>query len=338
MILTLRQTLADSSNCPNANDEALQFGDQTSSKWIKTYLKGAVNRLSRHLPKMHLTPELVYGMQTLCAHETFTLGESNFCHLFTMKEWEGFEYASDLLQRGNYAFGSPTARAQSLGYLVELLARIEEKAPSNSILPLPLPPSLNKTLDDDTSTFPVDQPIHVDFTHQSNILHLLTALNFSFLDAVKLTEDSLVQKRAFYASHIVPFAARLVFEVGKFWPLSLLEGLLTPPSPHQVIDCPTSGKHSQSYIRTLLNDAILPMGSAQGCSLGPASSSSSSSHKQSAARKDGLCPLDDFLAFFKDEVIMENWGQEAQVACHGRNGTDFVIPASGPNNGTVSLL
>lgn len=280
-----------------------------------------MRRLSRHLPKMHLTPQLVFGMQTLCAYETFTLGESNFCHLFTMKEWEGFEYASDLLQRGNDAFGSPTARAESLGYLVELLARIENKTPSNNILPLPLPPSLNKTLDDDAAAFPIDQPIHVDFTHHTNILHLLTALNFSFLDAVKLTEDSLVQKRAFYASHIVPFAARLVFEV---------------------IDCPTSAKHSQSYIRTLLNDAILPMGASQGCSPpGPSSSPSSPIHKQSstaAARKDGLCPLDDFLAFFKDEVIMGNWGQEAAVACHGKNGTDFFVPEGGPNNGTVSVL
>lgn len=77
----------------------------------------------------------VYNAQQLCSYETVALGYSKFCGLFTYQEWLDFEYSIDLDFTGTYGFLSPTARAVGVGYVEEVLARINHhliKKPTGS--------------------------------------------------------------------------------------------------------------------------------------------------------------------------------------------------------------
>lgn len=103
--------------------------------------------------------------------------------------------------------------------------------------------------------------------------------------------------RTFVLSHITPFAARLYFEI---------------------VECSngTSTSNSTQYIRTILNDAVIPMDKGQGC----------------PSTTDGLCPLDDFVTYQQNHAVE---AANFNVACFGVNGTDFTITGPSIRNGTV---
>ena len=67
--------------------------------------------------------------------------------------------------RYNSAFGSPVARAQGIGYVQELVARLTHTPieTHNS--------TTNSTLDDNPVTFPLGQSLYVDATHEVVILN-----------------------------------------------------------------------------------------------------------------------------------------------------------------------
>lgn len=67
--------------------------------------------------------------------------------------------------RYDSAFGSPVARVQGLGYLQELVARLTHTPieTHNS--------STNATLDDSSITFPLNQSLYVDATHEVVVLN-----------------------------------------------------------------------------------------------------------------------------------------------------------------------
>lgn len=97
-------TLAPYDTCNNSN--TIDVGDlYLRPEWDKKYLADAVQRLQPYT-NLNLNAALVYGMQALCAYETVGLGYSNFCKLFTRKEWEGFEYDLDLQFQGEYVLNS----------------------------------------------------------------------------------------------------------------------------------------------------------------------------------------------------------------------------------------
>jgi hypothetical protein len=70
------------------------------------------------------TAEYAFEAQQLCAYETVALGYSSFCALFTYQEWLGFEQTDDIQFQGQFGFSSPTGRAVGVGYVAEVLARL----------------------------------------------------------------------------------------------------------------------------------------------------------------------------------------------------------------------
>jgi hypothetical protein len=139
---------------------------------------------------------------------------------------------------------------------------------------------------------PNDQPIFVDFTHDDIILSVLTALNFTQVVGDYLPANSSDPNRTFVLSHITPFAARLVFEVA---------------------NC-----GGQRYIRAILNDALVPLDQAQGCS---------------SALPNGSCLLSDFVDYQSANAVQ---AANFDKACFGVNGTDFTITGPTVSNGTIA--
>lgn len=60
---------------------------------------------------------------------------------------------------GDYGFGSPSGRAQGIGYVMELEARLRSTLIHSSDT------SVNYTLDDNTDLFPFGQPLYFDMSH-----------------------------------------------------------------------------------------------------------------------------------------------------------------------------
>lgn len=101
------------------------------------------------------------------------MGYSNFCDLFTLTEWKGYEYAFALQLTGNNLFQSPTGRAVGIGYVEEFLARLERRYIFTSDT------QVNTTLDNNPTTFPLDQTLYFDFSHVATISGVLTAFGIT---------------------------------------------------------------------------------------------------------------------------------------------------------------
>lgn len=278
-------TLAPYETCNNS--DTLTVGDNyLVPTWNAIYLPNITQRLAPYVSGLNLTDDMTFGMLSLCAYETAALGYSQFCSLFSSDEWRSFEYSLDLEFQGDYGIMNPTGRAQGIGWVSEFLNRV-----TNSTFNASRVTTENSTLDSSSTTFPLDQSIYADFTHDDVIVSVLTALNYTQVIGEQLDPTYPDPDRTFVLSHITPFAARLVFEIVE-----------------------STGANSTKYIRTLLNEAVIPFSSAQGCPEGEA-----------------LCPLNDFINFQRAHAYQD---ANFNKACFGKNGTDFTI--TGPvTNGTV---
>jgi len=107
----------------------------------------------------------------------------------------------------DYAYGNPTGRAQGIGYVQELLARLNHTLITSSSS------SVNSTLDDNPKTFPTDQPFYADFSHDDIIILVLTTLSVDyFYDPPSLIQFPPNPNRHFILSNLTPFGARLITE------------------------------------------------------------------------------------------------------------------------------
>ncbi|ODQ67934.1 phosphoglycerate mutase-like protein [Nadsonia fulvescens var. elongata DSM 6958] len=202
-------------------------------EWVNYYLNETVIRLQNYLPGINLTNTEVYNMQQICTFETASIGYSSFCDLFSDEEWQGYEYVDDLEIYYWDSFGSGEyATVFGAGWASEFIARLEGKlitTPANGV---------NVTLTNNTETFPVNQPFYLDMSHDLDIIFMLTVMDLDFLKQ-ELSSTSMDPARQFMVSRLVPFGARLVFEV--------------------------LGCGSDRYIRAKLNDRVLPLGSMKYC-------------------------------------------------------------------------
>lgn len=257
-------SLAGFYQCPNSNKPASRGGDAASAQWRATYLQDATARFRKQISGYDWTVDDSFNAQALCAYETVALGYSSFCGLFTWEEWQGYEYAIDLAFSGNNAFQSPTGRAVGIGWQQELLARLQHHyitGPAGNV---------NYTLDSMASTFPLYQKLNFDFSHDTNIMAILTALGFKQFSA-PLPADRIVPHEL-VVSHLEPFAARLDIEI------------IDAPRPVKAsrtgdADPYSSGEPTQ-YIHFVLNQRTIPLGR---------------SFPECGDRDDGWCDLQTFL-------------------------------------------
>ena len=86
-------TLASNFACPNAGKKWATPGVGNTQRWIEKYLKDAKGRLEKHVQgsKLAFDEKLLNGMQQLCSYDTVAFGQSDFCGLFTSREWEDYE-------------------------------------------------------------------------------------------------------------------------------------------------------------------------------------------------------------------------------------------------------
>jgi hypothetical protein len=259
-------SLAGYFQCPNSNTGVSAVGTNAMTQWASIYLANATARIAPQISGYNWTVTDSYNAQSLCAYETVALGYSAFCSLFTYEEWQGYEYSVDISFAGNNAFQSPTGRAVGIGWVEELLARLQHHTINKPTA------NVNWTLDSSTATFPVDQKLNFDFSHDTNIMSILTA--FGFTQFAPLLPATHIVPHDLIVSHLEPFGARLDIEVIN--------------TPHPVLPNRTHNAGSAynatggptQYIHFILNQRTLPLGK---------------SFAPCGDRTDGWCELGTFL-------------------------------------------
>lgn len=282
---TWNNTLAGYFDCPNSNGYTNEGGTNATTNWYEIYLADATERLAKFAgPEFNWTAEDSYNAQSLCAYETVALGYSSFCGLFTYEEWEGYEYSVDINFAGNNAFQSPTGRAVGAGYVAEIQARLENHLITETTA------QVNTTLDSQNSTFALaeDQNLFFDFSHDTNIMGIITAFGLTQFAEV-LPDDHIKQDRSLIVSHMEPFGARLDIEI-----------IDTP--------APLSGKRSDGdkyldgdatkYVHFILNQRTIPLGA---------------SYSDCGNRDDGWCEMSTFL----DQLSTKVAEAEYEYSCFG---------------------
>ncbi len=190
-----------------------------------------------------------------------------------------YSYSIDLNFYGSSSFGAPTGRAVGIGWVQEVLARLQNHTLGYS------GSQINTTLDNNTVTFPLNQTLYFDFSHDTNIMSILTAFGFRQF-AGFLNQTSYPGPHNLTVSHLEPFAARLDIE------------LIKTPSPLAADRTYTEGNET-TYIHFILNQRTLPLGiNFPECDAG---------------RLDGWCELDLFLEAQKGSTELAQY----DYACNG---------------------
>jgi hypothetical protein len=230
--------------------------------------------------------------QALCAYETVAVGFSHWCGLFTYEEWEAFGYSLDIAFAGGTGFLSPVGRAIGIGYVQEVLARMQHHVVSSPTA------QINTTLDRSTVTFPTHQALNLDFSHDSNIISILVSFGLTqfadFLPPTRILPD-----REFVMAYLEPFAGRLDIEVIQ---------APAPVNPHRsaAINEVYENGPPTSYVHFVLNQRTVPLGR---------------SLKECGERDDGWCEMNTFLEVQKVQIEMA----EFEWACFG----DYEMPEYG---------
>jgi len=256
-------TLAAYDVCPNANNAIGSFGTTQAAKWAKIYTPPIIQRLQPFITGVDFSTTDIVAMQQICAYESVTLGFSRFCGLFTEGDWESFEYFIDLQFWYSNGPGGSTVAAEGIGYASEFISRLTQTRITQ------FDTSVNATIVSNPITFPFNQPIFVEASHDTIISAVAVALNLTSLaSSGPLPTDHIKRNRQWIISHIAPLATNLVA---------------------QVLSCPSSDSSSSSgptHVRWIINDAVVPLTGVKGC--GP--------------NKHGLCDLPTYISGMQERI------------------------------------
>ncbi|KAF9884788.1 hypothetical protein FE257_001278 [Aspergillus nanangensis] len=294
-------------SCPHATSYmASDALTKPTATWISIYLAERTSALRKLTGSYNWTVSDTHNAQTLCAYETVSYGYSSFCQLFTFAEFEGFGYVMDLMFASMVGFQNPAGRAQGIAWVEEFLARVEGHTLQTTAT------NANMTLDTNPETFPVDQKLYLDFSHDAGVVAALTAFGFRQF-AQFLPPTGPPRNHQFQTSKIVPFAGRTNIEIIR--------------APQKVV-ARRSGKGERrdrvyvegtgetSYVHFLQNQRTLPL---------------HASFPECEYRDDGWCELDTFMAVQKKSLEKAKF--ECFIVRHGE--TEWSL--NGRHTGTTDL-
>jgi hypothetical protein len=318
---TENNTLASYDSCFEDDLQSSDLGDlDLLFQYVPLYIGAATARVNQYAPEgFTFNDNDTYAMQSICAYENGYIGQSDFCGLFTLEEWQAFEQTLDIEYYYDYSFGSPTGRAQGLGYQQELLARLTNQyiTSSNS--------SINSTITNNADDFPLGRPFYADFTHDDIIISVLTSMSVDyFREHPNLQQYPPDPNRHFILSHLTPFGGRLITEV-----IGCADADPVAQHSHRTQYYPGQYGYDPSnapnkFIRMRLNNGIVPLNTIRtGECLG---------------RTDGMCALDKFLASQWEAEKLANY----QFACFANytiidptNGNDYDGTITNTTGGVI---
>jgi len=286
-------TLAAWDTCPN-NDYSYGYTQYAEMKDYKSkYLASALERFNSQVESgFQFTAEDLYEFQQFCAYETNNLGFSKFCNLFSQKEWEEYNYYQSVTNYASGSFGNPMGRALGVGWVEEFIDRLTNTTYSPSTQA-----EQNSTLDSNPIYFPLGQSLYMDFTHDSQIVSIITALGFEQFKTNWTFKGPDHDQQNFESSKITPFAAQLAFEI--------IECDAEVPADRSSESI--NGTSSTKYVHAILNDNTLSL--------------SINIPDYCESRVDGWCKFENFVEYLGTLYDTAQY----EFACDGKyNYTEIV--------------
>lgn len=247
----LNNTLQDGM-CPEAGTP-----DEQTQIWVDVFAAPIAERLNQIASGADLSAGDAASLIPLCAFETLAQEETSpFCALFSLEEFQQYEYLTDLEKYYNRGYGQRLGPVQGVGYINELLARLTGKPVRDNT-------QTNRTLDGSPRTFPLDRTIYADFSHDNLMVAVFSAMGL-FKQPSDLDPTKLNPSRTWIASELVPFSSRMV-----------VERMQCHDYSSSSVRRRVRGQE-ETYVRVLVNDALQPLEFCGGDS-------------------QGLCRLDAFV-------------------------------------------
>ncbi|POS88367.1 hypothetical protein EPUL_000106 [Erysiphe pulchra] len=315
-------TLAPYISCKNflSKTELRRMGSLLQKDYIEDYITEAKERVQNLAPDgLNLNKDDVHAMQLLCAYETAFIGASSFCKLFSEEEWSGFARSAEILFYYTFNYGNPTGRAQGIGYVQEMLARLNHSLITSSSS------SVNSTLTGNPATFPTNQAFYADFSHDDVLISALAALSIEYFHSPpNVTQYPPESDSKHTLSQVIPFGARLVTET-----IGCDSANPKPrrfPTIHYKFgqDGYEASKATHKFVRMRLNNGIVPLNTIRDGVCGD----------EKTGRIDGMCALKDFVSNQEKITALANY----QYACFANytiddstRGKDFdgtIFPSS----------
>lgn len=147
---------------------------------------------------------------------------------------------------------------------------------------------INTTLDNNTITFPTNQALNLDFSHDAAIISILVAFGITQF-AEHLPTSSIKHDREFIMSHLMPFAGRLDIEIIK---------APAPVNPDRSSNKVYMDGGPTGYVHFVLNQRTVPLGK---------------SHEECGERDDGWCELETFMKVMEEQIGRADY----DFACFG---------------------
>ncbi|OAV96730.1 hypothetical protein, variant [Puccinia triticina 1-1 BBBD Race 1] len=223
----------DNNSCPNreSRDEKHQ--------WLEIFGKQVTERLNLLATDAHLNNQDTLALMQLCIFDSLADRKlSRFCGIFENLDWAGYGYYYDLEKYYDHGLGNRLGQAEGIGYVAELIARLtgDRKWVKHD------ESKVNQTLDQSSTTFPLDQSGYVDFSHDNQMIGILAALGLQVHEPLPGTGPPPSDK-IWDVSKWMPFSSRLTTEKmicghqnKQFVRFVLNDVILIPP-------CKTSDKH-----------------------------------------------------------------------------------------------
>lgn len=203
------------------------IGPAATKAFLSTSAPPITSRLNAGLPGANLSNTDTLNLMDLCPFNTVastsspssnpntppTPGLSPFCRLFTTPEWSSYNYLQTLSKFYSFGPGNPLGPTQGVGFVNELVARLTDT-------PVMDHTSTNSTLDGNDSTFPLGMKVYADFSHDSDMTAIFSAMGLyngtgtgNGMGLLSTSAMETVDETGGYsASWTVQFAARAYFE------------------------------------------------------------------------------------------------------------------------------
>ncbi|KAH7030871.1 histidine phosphatase superfamily [Microdochium trichocladiopsis] len=196
--------------CP-AFELGSDLGHKAQEVFAGVFATPITARLNDNLPGANLSAADTISLMDLCPYETVAdrYGRpSRICDIFSPQEWADYDYFQSLGKWYGYSSGNPLGPTQGVGFANELIARLTRQ-------PVDDHTTTNSTLDSSPETFPLDQSLYADFSHDNDMAAMFGALGLYNATAPldKYTrQDPRETTKGFAASWTVPFGARMYVE------------------------------------------------------------------------------------------------------------------------------
>lgn len=225
----------DAGSCPSFGSGP---ADAAQEEFLNVFAPSILKKISAGLPGVKLETKHVPLLMDLCPFETVAQNHtgslSPLCRLFTLSDWQSYDYYNTLGKFYEYGKGNPLGPTQGVGFVNEVIARMTKS-------PVKDHTSVNNTLDSDAATFPLDAALYADFSHDNTITSILFAFGL-YNDTSNLPTDqvqSASKSHGYSSSWTVPFSSRAYIEM---------------------MQCDGDNSASeQPLVRILVNDRVVPL-------------------------------------------------------------------------------